>query len=152
MKQFILLCTFLSFLAFNVEAAGSFNDDTKENFATYLQNNLESEGFSTTTVKEIEAEIGRKLTFKEKVAVKVLKKDAKKSATAGGSKSQLVALLLCFFLGVLGIHRFYLGYTGIGIIQLLTGGGFGIWLLIDFIRIIIGDLKPKDGNDYDPSL
>jgi TM2 domain-containing membrane protein YozV len=53
---------------------------------------------------------------------------------------------LCFFLGALGIHRFYLGYIGIGIIQLLTAGGCGIWVLIDFIRIIIGDLGPKDGS------
>ncbi|MBK7695313.1 MAG: TM2 domain-containing protein [Saprospiraceae bacterium] len=62
-----------------------------------------------------------------------------------------MALLLCFFLGGLGIHRFYLGYTTIGIIQLLTAGGCGIWALIDLIRIITGDLKPKDG-DYTEKL
>ena len=61
-------------------------------------------------------------------------------------KSQLVAGLLCFFLGGLGIHRFYLGYIGIGVIQLLTGGLFGIWTLIDLIRIIIGSLQPKNGK------
>jgi TM2 domain-containing membrane protein YozV len=61
-------------------------------------------------------------------------------------KSQLVALLLCIFLGGLGIHRFYLGYVGIGIIQLLTAGCCGIWWLIDFIRIATGDLKPKDAE------
>jgi TM2 domain-containing membrane protein YozV len=69
----------------------------------------------------------------------------------GGGKSQLIALLLCFFLGGLGIHRFYLGYTTEGIIQLLTGGGCGIWALIDLIRIITGDLKPKDGG-YEKTL
>ncbi len=75
-----------------------------------------------------------------------------KSTTAGnGSKSQLVALLLCLFFGVLGIHRFYLGYTWQGVVQLLTGGGFGIWVLIDFIRIIIGSLQPKNGR-YDKTL
>lgn len=67
-------------------------------------------------------------------------------------KSQLIALLLCFFVGALGIHRFYLGYTTIGVIQLLTLGGLGIWVLIDLIRLITGDLKPKDGSNYDPSL
>jgi len=56
---------------------------------------------------------------------------------------------LAFFLGGLGIHRFYLGYTTIGIIQLLTAGGLGIWALIDFIRILIKDLKPKDGDYTD---
>jgi len=67
-------------------------------------------------------------------------------ALLNSGKSQLVALLLVLFVGVLGIHRFYLGYTGIGIIQLLTGGGCGIWALIDLIMIITGDLKPKDGE------
>jgi len=67
------------------------------------------------------------------------------------SKSQLVAALLCFFLGGLGIHRFYLGYTWQGVVQLLTGGGCGVWALIDFIRILLGTLKPKDG-DYGSKL
>jgi TM2 domain-containing membrane protein YozV len=78
------------------------------------------------------------------------KKASKKSAAAGEGKSQLVALLLALFIGVLGIHRFYLGYMGIGIIQLLTLGGFGIWALIDLIMIITGSLKPKDGNYEKP--
>lgn len=72
-------------------------------------------------------------------------------ATHGSGKSQIVALLLAFFVGVLGIHRFYLGYTTIGLIQLLTGGGCGIWALIDFIRILFGDLQPMDG-EYDETL
>ena len=55
------------------------------------------------------------------------------------------------FVGTFGIHRFYLGYIGIGIIQLLTLGGLGIWSLIDLIRIAIGDLTPKDG-DYDKTF
>jgi len=70
---------------------------------------------------------------------------------AANTKSQLIALLLVLFVGGLGIHRFYLGYTTIGIIQLLTGGGCGIWALIDLIRIITGDLKPKGGR-YNPKL
>ena len=69
-----------------------------------------------------------------------------------GPKSQIIAIVLCLVVGVLGVHRFYLGYTGIGIIQLLTGGVFGIWTLIDLIMLITGDLKPKDGSNYDPSL
>ena len=72
-------------------------------------------------------------------------------AVAAGSKSQLVALLLCWFLGIIGIHRFYLGYTWQGIVQILTLGGLGIWTLIDFVRIILGTLKPKDG-EYDKTL
>jgi TM2 domain-containing membrane protein YozV len=51
-------------------------------------------------------------------------------------KSRLTTAILCFFLGYLGIHRFYTGYTKVGIIQLLTGGGLGIWALWDLIQII----------------
>ena len=62
-------------------------------------------------------------------------------------KSKLTAILLCFFLGSLGIHRFYLGDTLIGVIQLLTFGGFLIWVIVDLIRLIIGSLKDSEGND-----
>ncbi|MCS5554181.1 MAG: TM2 domain-containing protein [SAR324 cluster bacterium] len=64
-------------------------------------------------------------------------------------KSKLTAILLCFFLGGLGIHRFYLGYTLIGVIQLLTFGGFLIWAIVDIIRLIIGSLKDSEGNDLE---
>ena len=62
-------------------------------------------------------------------------------------KSKLTAILLCFFLGSLGIHRFYLGYTLIGVIQLLTFGGVLIWAIIDFIRLIIDSLKDSEGKN-----
>ena len=72
-------------------------------------------------------------------------------AAASGEKSQLIALILCVLVGGIGIHRFYLGYTWQGIVQLLTLGGCGIWSLIDLIRIITGDLQPKKGP-YDKTL
>ena len=62
-------------------------------------------------------------------------------------ESKLTAILLCFFLGSLGIHRFYLGYTLIGVIQLLTFGGLLIWVIVDLIRLIIGSLKDSEDND-----
>ena len=62
-------------------------------------------------------------------------------------KSKLTSILLCFFLGSLGIHRFYLGYTLIGVIQLLTFGGFIIWAIVDLIMLIIDSLKDSEGND-----
>jgi len=83
----------------------------------------------------------REIKKQEKLVKKIEKVKA-------GSKSWITALLLSFFLGVLGIHRFYLGYTWQGVVQLLTLGGLGIWSFIDFIRIIIKDLQPKDGS-YD---
>lgn len=71
--------------------------------------------------------------------------------SGGGGKSQVIALILCILFGGLGIHRFYLGYKWQGVVQLLTGGGCGVWALIDLIRIITGDLKPKDG-EYEKTL
>ena len=62
-------------------------------------------------------------------------------------KSKLTAILLCLFLGSLGIHRFYLGYTLIGVIQLLTFGGVLIWVFVDLIRLITGSLKDSEGNE-----
>ena len=56
--------------------------------------------------------------------------------------NQIVALVLCWFLGLIGVHRFYLGDIWQGVVQLLTLGGLGIWTLIDLIRIAIGDLGP----------
>ena len=73
----------------------------------------------------------------------------KADEAAEGDRSLLIALLLCFFVGIFGVHRMYLGYYGIGIIQLLTLGFCGIWTLVDMIRLIIGDLKPKNGSYTD---
>ncbi len=61
-------------------------------------------------------------------------------------KDWLVTLLLSLFLGTLGVHRFYVGKIGTGILQLITLGGCGIWTLIDLIMIITGNFKDKDGN------
>ena len=61
-------------------------------------------------------------------------------------KEWLVTLLLSFFLGILGIHRFYTGHTAIGVAQLLTFGGCGIWAFIDFIMIIVGSFKDAEGR------
>ena len=58
----------------------------------------------------------------------------------------LIALLLCFFIGCLGIHRFYVGKTGSGIAMLLTCGGCGIWALVDFIMILVNSFTDKDGR------
>jgi TM2 domain-containing membrane protein YozV len=60
-------------------------------------------------------------------------------------KSRLVALLLCFFLGVFGAHRFYVGKIGTGVLMILTLGGVGIWATIDFIIIILGSFRDKEG-------
>ncbi len=55
-------------------------------------------------------------------------------------------ILLCFFLGGLGVHRFYAGKIGTGILMLLTLGGFGIWTIVDFIMIVTGNFKDGEGK------
>ena len=72
------------------------------------------------------------------------KKSGKKTRTI----SQRKAFLLAGLLGIFGVHRFYLGYTKMGILEMLTLGGFFILFFIDLIRIKAGKLKPKKG-DYD---
>ncbi len=56
----------------------------------------------------------------------------------------LVTLLLCIFLGAFGVHRFYTKQVGIGILQLITAGACGIWVIIDIILIVTNTYR--DGN------
>ena len=64
-------------------------------------------------------------------------------------KSWVVAVVLWFFLGVIGIHRFYLGYIGLGVLYLLTAGFCGIGWIVDGILFATGSLKPKNGDYLD---
>jgi TM2 domain-containing membrane protein YozV len=68
------------------------------------------------------------------------------SAPADTQKSWVIALLLCFFLGAIGVHRFYVDKVGTGILQLITLGGLGIWVLIDLIMILVGKFSDKQGQ------
>ena len=61
-------------------------------------------------------------------------------------KSRLVAFLLCWFIGYLGVHRFYVGKVGTGVLYLLTGGIFGIGILVDWIVILVGSFKDDQGK------
>ena len=61
-------------------------------------------------------------------------------------KSFIITFLLCFFFGWLGFHRFYVGKIGTGLLQLVTGGGFGVWWFIDFFMVIFRKFTDKDGG------
>jgi TM2 domain-containing membrane protein YozV len=66
--------------------------------------------------------------------------------TQPSDKDWGAALLISIFLGWLGIDRFYLGYTGLGVLKLVTGGGCGIWSLVDSILIAINKLPDSSGK------
>ncbi|CEP00961.1 TM2 domain-containing protein [Plasmodiophora brassicae] len=57
------------------------------------------------------------------------------------SKKQLVAVLFAWLLGILGVDRFYTGYVALGVIKLLTGGGLGIWYLVDGILYSMNKIR-----------
>ncbi len=61
-------------------------------------------------------------------------------------KKILPTFLLCFLFGVFGAHRFFAGKIGTGILQLITIGGLGIWMMIDLIIIITGSFTDKEGK------
>ncbi len=129
----------------NANAAFPVASSKAENTAVVAKNTTLN---TLTTEKEALAK-----TSVTKQEAKKVAKEAKKALKAkdGGGKSQVIALILAIIIGGLGIHRFYLGYTWQGVVQLLTAGGCGIWALIDIIRIITGDLQPKNGP-YDKTL
>ena len=60
-------------------------------------------------------------------------------------KSFVSTLILCLLLGGLGVHRFYVGKVGTGIIMFMTLGGLGIWTLTDLIRIAVQRFTDSDG-------
>ena len=78
--------------------------------------------------------------------------DSGKSYPAGqvpdlySDKSMTTALIVSFFGGYLGIDRFYLGYTGLGILKLITFGGCGVWFVIDLILIAMRKLNDSKGR------
>ena len=94
------------------------------------------------------------LTTKEarllkKMNRKVNKMEKRSKKRRAGGRSWIAALILSLLLGGLAVDRFYLGYIGLGILKLITLGGFGIWYLIDLILIATRKLDPKDGSYTD---
>ena len=85
-------------------------------------------------------DVGFKIQYDESNTKEYLPKDEL------SQKEFLPTFLLCFFFGGLGIHRFYVGKIGTGVLMILTIGGLGLWIIIDLIMILIGSFRDIDGH------
>ena len=68
------------------------------------------------------------------------------TSTKTNSIDWLALFLLTFFVGVLGVHRFYVGKIGTGVLMLITLGGLGVWFLVDLLLVVTGQFTNKDGQ------
>ena len=123
---------------------------TQKGMAVFLDggDKISAAEFLALTPKSIREKTGKRLGWQKSIALKAAQKKMRKnmaSSNRPGNNSQVVALFLAIFLGVLGIHRFYLGYNGYGLLMLLTLGLYGILAVIDMVLIATGNLKPKEG-------
>lgn len=64
---------------------------------------------------------------------------------AQSERNWLLTLLLCVFFGWLGLHRFYVGKVGTGLIQFFTVVGFGVWWFVDLLLILFGEFRDAQG-------
>ena len=103
---------------------------------------------ATSTAQKAVAKAATKAVEKVQAASSAPAEKKGSASSSSSGKSQWIALGCCILLGLLGIHRFYLGYYLEGVLFILTGGGCGIWWLVDLIRILTGDLGPADGSGY----
>jgi TM2 domain-containing membrane protein YozV len=72
--------------------------------------------------------------------------DTEQQSAAQPAQSKVVMLLVCWFLGVFGVHRLMMGYKNWWL-MLITFGGLGLWTLYDFIMIAMGNMKMADGSE-----
>jgi len=130
--------SFEEFEKIDIESVNQINND-KPKIAESNKNTILLKEKSLVNQNVLIIKSNKKAKFKEK----------KNPTTANGGKLQIVALILCILLGLIGVHRFYLGYTGLGILYLFTLGLFGIGWLIDLILLIIPNgLTPKGKSNY----
>lgn len=93
------------------------------------------------------AQCGAPLTAGAQVCDKCGAKVGNLASNQRSPKSAITALLLCIFLGGLGIHRFYVGKIGTGILMILTMGGLGIWTLVDLVMIASCAFTDSQGRE-----
>jgi len=150
MQVFKKIIWVILFILTNLFSASATNVQDINN----IPNNIQSKVPITSEValelvktRIIELEAKPNLTKKESRKLNRLKKRIAKIEKTD-NKSWLIAILCCF-VGFIGIHRLYLGYTWQGLLQIVSLGGLVIWWLIDIYRIIMRDLQPNGGSYVD---
>jgi TM2 domain-containing membrane protein YozV len=99
---------------------------------------------ANTYINKILKELSTLLELDETELLKLKKEDKIEDSP---SKYSLVKVgLLCLFLGVFGVHRFYTKNYISGFLQFITGGGFLIWWGLDLITIALGLFKDSEGK------
>ena len=96
--------------------------------------------FSISIISYASFPVSETLTDKETVVV-VDDSEMGANSSSSAADPDWTLFVVCLFVGYLGVHRFMMGDVTVGILQLLTLGGCGIWTLIDLIRIATGDLR-----------
>ena len=84
-----------------------------------------------------------------RAAIAIVRDVIRENLPAGYAESEkkiLPALILCGVFGVFGAHRYYTGKIATGVLQAVTLGGFGVWWMVDFVRLTIGSFTDADGK------
>jgi len=124
--------------------------------ALMTQNGTSVNNYFKSTSDRVKSSNSLTKTVKANVVSKPIVKANQKKYDPRNGRSWGAAMLICLLLGMFGLHRFYLGYNKIGLIQLVFGalyfstnlwwtGFIVIWVIIDLVRILTKDLEPNGG-------
>ncbi len=124
--------------------------------ALMTQNGTSVNNYFKSTSDRVKSSNSLTKTVKANVVSKPIIKANQKKYDPRNGRSWGAAMLICLLLGMFGLHRFYLGYNKIGLIQLVFGalyfstnlwwtGFIVIWVIIDLVRILTKDLEPNGG-------
>lgn len=131
----------------NLQSFSTFDDVTitkeYDDNVVGIDNNISVKSTSNSNNLGEEAIEGR---HKEGLKGKEKRENLESKDEDCSEKSWGATLAFCILLGFIGFHRFYVGKAGTAILMLLTLGGFGIWIVVDLISIIINSFTDEEGK------